>query len=63
MCKHNWKILSEVKTESRLEQLRKADCNEINLRGSMLAEFTTKKLIQIVVCDNCGKLKRFVTDY
>ena len=54
-CKHNWKILSKETTESALEQKSK------QLTGKVIIypTDTEKYLIQIVACDNCGKIKKF----
>jgi hypothetical protein len=57
-CKHDWKILSEVTTKSRLEIL--AECTEKGQIDSFPSTYCTRKLIQIVTCSKCGKLKRFV---
>lgn len=55
-CKHDWKILSEVTTESRLETLSKLGIKINEAPWSAMK----KKFIQIVACSKCGKLKRFV---
>lgn len=62
-CKHQWKIISENKTESQAEQF-------VRLMGKCPKpqdtytsyELSKRKLIQIVSCEKCGKLKRFVTE-
>jgi hypothetical protein len=58
-CKHEWKILSEITTESHMEQ-------QTRLLGSApkypMSWAFEKKLIQILTCSKCGKLKRFVTN-
>lgn len=56
LCKHNWELLSETVTESQAEQAKKIGCESV-----FTSQFD-KKLIQIVTCKKCGKLKRFVTD-
>lgn len=60
-CKHNWKVLSEITTESLAEKVYKmtGQTGTSNTIGGML-EVHSKKLIQIVTCTKCGKLKRFV---
>ena len=60
MCKHEWVILSEVSTESKLEQLKKVG-GEITASGYFAAkDLTDKKLIQTLTCKRCGKLQQFV---
>ena len=60
-CKHEWKVLSETTTESRLELSIRA-MSEANLNISTLpwqlcdAERTH---IQIMVCEKCGEIKRY----
>lgn len=55
-CKHKWEVLSETTTESKTEQMDrlKFDVEKATYRS------LGKKLIQIVTCTECGKLKRFV---
>lgn len=61
-CKHEWEVLSETMTESQFEHAMKV------LKPSTQGKFTIpgqmscadRKYIQIVCCDKCGKLKRFV---
>lgn len=56
-CKHDWVILSEETTKSALEVLK--DCGKsIN---NYCLELTERKVIQVVTCKKCGKLKRYVT--
>ena len=55
-CKHKWVILSETTTKSRIEVLR--ECGVSSIRG--LLNPVDRKFIQIVQCEKCGKLKRFV---
>jgi hypothetical protein len=55
-CKHEWKLLSETTTESKVEFLKKL---EISLEEAPYHALN-RKFIQIVVCPKCNKLKRFV---
>lgn len=55
-CIHNWELISETITKSKIEVLR--DCGVTSLKG--LYEPVDRKFIQILTCKNCGKLKRFV---
>ena len=55
-CKHNWKVLSETRTESIAERaikngMRIKRCSSDDLKQT---------LVQIVTCDKCGKIKRYV---
>jgi len=58
-CKHQWKILSEVKTQSKVELLKDIGVS-IKSSGDYIVEVLGRKFIQIVSCEKCGKLKRFV---
>ena len=58
-CKHDWKILSDETTESKLEHTAKVMPDLAEIRGSMCNP--ERKKIQILTCEKCGKLKRFVT--
>lgn len=58
-CKHDWEILSEHTTESQIEHA--------NNMGIMITEggstlMFERKFIQIIKCDKCGKIKRYVTE-
>jgi len=59
-CKHEWKLLSEVTTKSKLQHMRD-DCSFVanEFRGT---EMVSRKHIQVFTCNKCGKLKRFVED-
>lgn len=56
-CKHDWELLSETVTESNVEQARRLSCKSIKSAFPF-----DRKLVQIVACKKCGKLKRFITD-
>ena len=59
-CKHDWVLLSEFISESKLEYALKL------LKGTGLTELTggcanpERKHIQVFTCNKCGKLNRFV---
>lgn len=55
-CKHSWKILSEVTTDSNMEKLNKLGYTISNPSTS----WVTRKLIQTVTCTKCGKLVEVV---
>ena len=55
-CKHEWKVISETTTKSELDMLIAAGAIEIENVSSK------RKFIQVISCDKCGKLKRFVED-
>lgn len=57
-CKHDWKVLSETTTESRMSHAVSMGI-EFKTKDSTLIE---RKFIQIIICEKCGKLKRFVED-
>ena len=62
-CKHKWQILSETVTESDFEHTIKI-LKAPGVSKMKIGEMETsseRKLIQIVSCIKCGKLKRFVT--
>jgi hypothetical protein len=58
-CKHKWKVLSEKTTESYIEQVRRLG-GSFKCKGD-LSEELSRKYIQTLACDKCGKLRRFET--
>lgn len=61
-CKHNWQLISETKTESMLEQMDRIFPEKTQTLASVKEFLLQKKLIQIVECNRCGKIKKFVED-
>lgn len=71
-CKHEWEILSEVTTESKMEHFAKVTKMEhfakVTSRYQPPANFfqyeamTARKHITTVTCKKCGGLKRFVEE-
>ncbi len=62
-CKHEWKVLSETVTKSRLELSVQAVSqggkpHEFELPGHLCC--AKRKHIQVFTCNKCGQLKRFV---
>lgn len=61
-CRHKWETLSETVTESKFENSVKVvreNCKNVgNIPGQMVC--ADRKHIQIITCNKCGKLKRFV---
>lgn len=61
MCKHEWKVLSEVITKSKYEVAMAAiKDNVTNYKLPWQLCDATRKHIQTFNCINCGKLKRYV---
>ena len=58
-CKHEWKVLSEVTTTSKLSQLHQA-FKTCSVGG--LIELTARKHILTVTCEKCGEIKQFVNE-
>ena len=62
-CRHDWKILTEKTTESKIEVA-------MRIIGDRIAKFNlpwqlcdaNRKHIQIFYCMRCGKLKKFVEE-
>lgn len=61
-CKHEWKTLSETITKSKYESSMEASqaSGASNIKLPWQLCDAERKHIQIVACDKCGKLKRFV---
>ena len=55
-CNHKWSLLSETVTKCKAELLVSIGCTNVK----NLHDPVDRKFIQIVTCDKCGKLKRFV---
>ena len=58
-CRHKWELISSETTESRFEHAVKILGGAQNLPWQMSCVKRNK--IDILSCDSCGKLKRFVT--
>ena len=54
-CRHDWALLSEKVTETQAAHAVSLGFTEV--KGGNMFE---RKLIQILTCKKCGKLKRFV---
>lgn len=63
-CVHEWKIISEITTKSRIEVLKDFECIPSEyLRIDFPLMFPVdRKFIQILYCEKCGKLKRYLED-
>ena len=61
-CKHEWKVLSETTTASQFEHAISVARPNMAGRFSIPSKMcdADRKYIQIVACDKCGKLKRFI---
>ena len=59
-CTHKWILLHSEATESRFEVASKyiADESKVTIPWQMYD--STKKYIQILSCEKCGKTKKFV---
>jgi hypothetical protein len=62
-CKHKWSILSETITKSTfdlaMETLKGAGhTSDFTLPGQLCKG--ERRHIQVITCDKCGRLKRFV---
>ena len=57
-CKHNWKILSETRTDSIAERAIK---NGMHI-SRCTSHYLKQTLVQIVTCEKCGKIKRYVSE-
>lgn len=57
-CKHQWKILSEITTKSVVEH---AIDLGLTIKGQRTGALE-RKHIQVIVCEKCGELKRFVEE-
>ncbi len=61
-CKHDWELLSETTTISKIETTASV---YPELSGEFLPDEMfdpSKKHIQVFVCKKCGKLERFVEE-
>ncbi len=61
-CAHKWEVLSETTTESKFEHTAKTLSTLGMYEGKIPHQmcYADRKHIQIVVCKECGKLKRYV---
>ena len=62
-CRHKWEIISEKICESSFEHAMKevAKLGQLakSIKMSLDMANTDRKLIQIVTCAKCGKIKKF----
>ena len=60
-CNHDWQILSEKYTPSQMEHF-----TEVSPKGMAITKGSSilleRKFIQIVKCNKCGGIKRYVTE-
>jgi hypothetical protein len=63
-CNHEWNVLSETVTKSKLENsieaFRAAGGENFKLPRQLCC--AERKHIQIINCTKCGKIKRYVED-
>ena len=63
-CNHEWSVLSETITKSKLEisinNLKEEGASKANLPWQLCD--ADRKHILVLCCDKCGKLKRFVEE-
>lgn len=63
-CNHEWKVLSSTVTESKFEiamkTIRESSPNNTNTTIPHQMCCADRVFVEIVTCDKCGKLKRFV---
>jgi hypothetical protein len=62
-CKHDWKLLSETVTKSKLEVATSqfsGGAGKLRLPWQLCD--ADRKHIQAFTCSKCGKFKRFVED-
>jgi hypothetical protein len=57
-CKHDWKVLSEITTKSKIEHALAIGANVTRGNGFALE----RKHILVIKCTKCGKLKRYVEE-
>lgn len=57
-CAHKWKMISEITTKSRIEVLKDLKCIPSEYSYIMLP--VDRKFIQILSCEKCGKLRKFI---
>jgi hypothetical protein len=55
-------MISETTTESQIEHHAKIGCAPTSMSGPNVTDMYKRKLIQILQCEKCGELKRFVEE-
>lgn len=63
-CRHDWEILSETTSKSKFEVATECLSNRGTSKVTIPHQMcdATRTLVQIVACNKCGKLRRFVTE-
>ena len=59
-CKHDYKLISETTTQSKLEHAIVLNNVRGRVSGSGNPTILERKHIQVFTCSKCGNLKRFV---
>ncbi|QNO01504.1 hypothetical protein barba126A_phanotate41 [Rheinheimera phage vB_RspM_barba_12-6A] len=59
-CKHKWEILSELKTDSIYDRVRRDGGSLSSSSVYGMKEIMGCRLIQLCTCTKCGKIKKFV---
>ena len=57
-CSHSWTVISEVLHRSSMQVL--LDGGVRNVKGVDIEEMSKRKLVQLVTCEKCGKVVKFV---
>lgn len=63
-CRHNWEIIESITTTSKFEHAMNA-AKEVGVNNCKIPWQLCdgdRKVIQVVHCTKCGKIKKFVTD-
>jgi len=58
-CKHEWKVISEMTEKSFLDKFCESDKYNIYI-GIPCGIELCGRIIQIITCLRCGKIKKFV---
>lgn len=61
-CKHEWKVISEVTTTSKYEQLNRGGLSNLKANGALILELMACNHILTVTCEKCGEIKQFVNE-
>ncbi len=56
-CRHEWKILTQLTTESKLEHAMRQIPNATKLNLPHQVCHADRKHIMVLACEKCGKLK------
>jgi len=60
-CRHQWKTVEKIETKAPFEVVKELNINASseNLHSQDMHRLLTRKIVLILACGKCGKLKEY----